>query len=98
MQLVGGPAAHRRTPVKARRGEGSSAEFERVLMRISATFAGVRWHCVWGEVDLALRDLMELSCLDEAFLLEVLDDSSDACLRHVTCAADLPKPAPRFSY
>ena len=72
-----------------RQSEQAAAEFERVLTRISTTFAGAQWHRVWDEVDPALRELLRFCALDYECIFEVVGDS-DACLRHVACVPAMP--------
>ncbi|MGZ8156855.1 MAG: hypothetical protein ACXWUK_16305, partial [Burkholderiales bacterium] len=76
----------------------ASTAFEHLLTRISTVFAGARWDCVNGEVDLALADMLALCCADQVSLFEVLPGNTAACLRHVARAADMPASPEQFNY
>ena len=80
------------------RDERASADFEGLLMRVSTIFAGAPWHRVVSEVELALKDVLNVCCVDQASIFEVLPGNTEAYLRYVAGVPGTRAAPERFSY
>lgn len=76
----------------------NAAEFESLLVRLSTSFAGARWHEVGGEVNRSLQALLGFCCVDQACIFEVLPGKREAFLRYIADRVDEPRLPERFSY
>ncbi|HEX2831299.1 MAG TPA: ATP-binding protein [Burkholderiales bacterium] len=98
MQLHAESASSRLARGRHRQTEQAAIEFERVLTRISTTFAGAPWHRVYQEVELALKDVLRSNAIDQACIVEVLAGNAGAYLRHVACVPGMPRVGEQLDY
>lgn len=74
------------------------ADFERLLLHAATHLAKARWHEVGGEVNAALKDMLDFCCVDQAGIVEVLPGNEEAYLRYLARGTETSAVPQQFSY